>query len=988
MLDGPWRFRLDSEDRGRTERWFEASGPPEGASAACPHPEARPVWCFQSFEAPPALAGSLCIDLLPDTVTAWLNGKELQTSGSNLSGTCYQVDGILVEGQNTLAIRVSDAQGPLPPVVRLEHLPAERLDSVFIQPDIRRRRLTVTVETTAPGRVQLRIDGTENETTVETTGPGPVKALVEFPEFDFWSPRTPTLYTLQAAFQQEGAAVDQLSVRFGMREFTVKERRFALNNRPTALRGVWLDAHSPALRDVNGLKGIKAAGFNLIRARGALLSSSWLDACDELGLFVWFEPMLTELDAVDTILPGRVRPYRSHPSFVAISLPAGLAEIPECIRSIRADDPSRLLLLPGDHDSSTPASIVRPYHDTPEPCDNLTVFIPSPSERAFEHHCQRNGSTDRLVMFGEAGVRGFASDADTLKSLMNARGLEAVFGTTESFQTAIVAAQSENLRTQIDAMRGNAKASAYCLHLPGTYFNEPDTGPLRQTVRLGQVPLRLVVECDRTNIAPREEVRVKVSLVNDLRVEGRADLSVQVVGPTKQVLWKKRRSVRITKGGDELWSGNLAASGTTGEHRIVARLLQGMNRVAETTIPLHVMERVEGVTPVFVGLPEDSPHERPLYREVQRPSDRPPVFIVPAMANTIRAYPSDYLADVIGEVAAGAVAIVFSPPDDWNDMADAVGEDTLTATSVPVLGGACGVYHYAKRHPVFDGLPIRSLLGAAYRNVLPLKAFIEEGEQDICGCLDANALNDPNSANPWRSNILVKRHGEGRIIYTHFRLLENLGQDPIAARILRNLVAYAASRAVPAEAPPFVERRALRWLKQEEPRTRRWMVLGAFPNFGEAGHDTASPPEEAIDLAAIYPGWYRAISWTRCYTTPQDDHLLHFSAATSPGGVAFTEDDYGTAYAYAEFTHAHRDAVFVYVVERNPVKLWLNGRLLFESRGKTNEGERPIATVDAMLRQGKNTVLLKVSKVPGPIVGSVDFEAKDGRPLELRWGRG
>ena len=41
-----------------------------------------------------------------------------------------------------------------------------------------------------------------------------------------------------------------------------------------------------------------------------------------------------------------------------------------------------------------------------------------------------------------------------------------------------------------------------------------------------------------------------------------------------------------------------------------------------------------------------------------------PVHVIPPLANTIRAYPDNDLAQVLAQVRGGAVAVFFGPPDD------------------------------------------------------------------------------------------------------------------------------------------------------------------------------------------------------------------------------------------------------------------------------------------------------------------------------------
>lgn len=1000
VLDAPWQVYPDPADKGRGEGWHLPGGMPAShmaATATCS--DGHPVWGFLSFEAlSPAPYAELVFDCLPDGAEVWTNGVRL---GSGAGGpAAFVVAPHLSPELNSLAVRLpqhcSEASRLLTGSigVSLDCRPQAHIEEVFVQPDIRRKRLTVIVQANAAGSVHLAIEGTPFATSVDGTGEGPLRTLLDFPEFECWEPRRPISYTLRVTLSDAaGEEMDRITTRFGMREFTVKERRFALNSRPCVLRGAHLQLDMPADALTERLEQLKSVGFNAVRIHAPALPEAVLTRCDHLGLLVWF-------DAVAPLLPGAVEAAvargRNHPSLVMITLPVEHNQA-EAVASFRALDPSRLLLLPRAEQQAT-GLYVRPYHEALEPCDRIRAFAPGLSDRAIEQHLEHNAATDRLVIVAEFGVDPAAFQGDGLAAAYRARGRGAGFGSAEHFAEALQEAQAQAISAQLDAVRSNARVAGYFLHVPFELSASraasdvgADAGSLPsilQALRYALVPLRLVIECERTNIHPREETRVRVRLVNDQRVEGRADLSVQVVGPTRQVLWKKRRAVRITKGGDELWTGNLAASGSAGEHRIVARLLQGMNRVAETAVPLVVQQPIAPVE-CSVGLPPDAPIARTVHRLARKPAGRPHVYLVPRMANTVRAYPGEFVATVLGEVAAGAAAIICSPPDDWNDLAAALPDGVGIATSRPVASSRAGVYHYARRHPAFDGLPGRTLLGPAYRYAAPLRAFEEAGEEDVAGCLDADRLlgfAEDSSASPWGTTVLVQRLGEGRLIFTHLRLLENLDKDAVSARLLANLMDYYGRRAMPAEDGPQIDPTVNRWFMREQPALRRWMVLGPFPNFGASGHDTAFPPEAGVDLDAVYPGWYSALAWRSWFTTPEDCYALDLGAVAAPGGVPYTEDDYGTVYAYAEFNCPQREAVHLSLPIQHDLKVWLNGRLYLDSRA-VDGGGGDETTVAAMVRQGKNTLLVKASKGPGPLVVSCTIEAQDGRPLGIKWWR-
>jgi hypothetical protein len=332
---------------------------------------------------------------------------------------------------------------------------------------------------------------------------------------------------------------------------------------------------------------------------------------------------------------------------------------------------------------------------------------------------------------------------------------------------------------------------------------------------------------------------------------------------------------------------------------------------------------------------------------------------------------------------------VFGPPDDWNDFAAHV-EPSLKATSRDAVGAFLGIYHYAKLHPVFEELPARGLMRQPYRNVVAPKTFAETGDEDICGTFDTTPIASGSymlgDASWWGNDILVKRLGAGRIVFTHLRILEHLGEDPVADRLFVNMVKHFARRSVPSIDAPPLSQYSIDWLHTEHrDRTRLWMTIGMFPNWGDAGHHTAYPPEARIDLDATYPGWYGPISWRRWHSRAVDDHVIDLQEAFAPVYEYYPRFDYGTGYAYAEFYCDQRQDVEVKLGVQDATKVWINSSLVFENQEHCPHKVLETFDVPGFLRQGKNTVLVKVSKIPGEFRFALDLASTGNEPLKVRW---
>ena len=99
---------------------------------------------------------------------------------------------------------------------------------------------------------------------------------------------------------------------------------------------------------------------------------------------------------------------------------------------------------------------------------------------------------------------------------------------------------------------------------------------------------------------------------------------------------------------------------------------------------------------------------------------------------------------------------------------------------------------WAKRHPIFEGLPSGGLLDYTYyRELIPDLFFPNLGQEQappaeaVAGAVKASQ--------DYSSGLMVAVYnlGEGRFVLNTLRIRENLGTHPAAERLLRNMLNYA-----------------------------------------------------------------------------------------------------------------------------------------------------------------------------------------------------
>ncbi|OQB86458.1 MAG: Beta-glucuronidase [Planctomycetes bacterium ADurb.Bin126] len=152
---------------------------------------------------------------------------------------------------------------------------------------------------------------------------------------------------------------------------------------------------------------------------------------------------------------------------------------------------------------------------------------------------------------------------------------------------------------------------------------------------------------------------------------------------------------------------------------------------------------------------------------------------------------AEAMARLTQRVRQGATAI-FLTPAVFSDGKDATALLPLERKG-RLMNLPSWLYHkdeWAKDHPVFAALPAGGLMDyLVYRDIIPDTVFAD---------LDAPAeavAGANNAAVGYSSGLLVAvyRVGQGRIVLNTLRVRENLGANPVADRLLLNMIRYAQS---------------------------------------------------------------------------------------------------------------------------------------------------------------------------------------------------
>ena len=613
-----------------------------------------------------------------------------------------------------------------------------------------------------------------------------------------------------------------------------------------------LVAHDPDLPRQD-LIHCKATRHNMIRSFGGQTPRYQIELCDEIGLLVYQEHAAAWRMEPSPQLPERfrrsvqamVKRDRNHPSIVIWGMlnethqgpvyDQALAGLPY----VRELDDTRVVLLNSGDFAGTGKSIadskleewedtlldVHPYKTVPHRADVIQEL--------------RTLDKDGKPIFHSEGGIGSAIDvvrltrhyeqlgsADCEDAAVVRRGLEQftadwerwnlgdTFANPEDYFHQCIAWMAELRKLAANALRANPNLIAHNI----TGLVDPSTtgeGMLSSTFRELKpgvidamfdafAPLRWCLFVEPVQVFCGRAVRVEAVLANeDALSPGDYPVRFQIVGPRNVSVFDRTETVTISdsKSGAEpkfalpVLDEQLVIDGPPGKYRFFATF-QKNAAAAGGDVEFYAAEAAalpEIETDVLLW-GEDATlanwlEANGVATRQFDPSENGSRNVI-LVGATPPAAKAGAFRELAKQIARGSHAVFLSPG------VFAEGDDRARWLPLTNKGEVVGLtvmlYHkddWAKNHPIFEGLPAgRVLEHTFYREMLSGTAF---SGQDAPSEAVAGAI---NTCLGYSSGLTVAVHdlGAGRFTLNSLRIRENLGSDPVAERLLRNMLNHAA----------------------------------------------------------------------------------------------------------------------------------------------------------------------------------------------------
>ena len=774
------------------------------------------------------------------------------------------------------------------------------IKDVFIEPKIFNNTATFHMELkhagvkSSPAQIEVAIRSVRTESIIArmtktlNIKPG-IKELswtLNIPDAKYWSTDDPYLYRADISVAYDGRISDSWSSRFGMRKFTIRNKRFYLNGKPIYLKATFFeglyptklaypDSREMAMREI---KLAKEAGFNMIRPWRKPPPKMWLDLCDEIGVMTVgsmaiecmdfpFEsarlPGWAENEIRESILRDRNRTcVVQWELFNELKRPVLIQLLHPMSMLARKLDPTRMIL---DESGgwAQGASMFLPYeseptkfndiHAYPGPFVNDEIYTKLLLTGSKTHEQMREmGLKGRLPgknvipglmsFFSELGYGSLPDLVDNNKRFelignpivppavyhrrladehiqaLKDSGFDKIYPNLKQLCLDEQQIHGAANKRMVEAVRCNPAVKGYCIHalVAGDWiigaglldlWRNPKTYVYEGTKAANQ-PRIVAIRMFPRNVYADQGTKIEITGVNEL--DGiKGTLKLEIVSDENRTVFTKKISVNMVSGITQLLSEKFNTSSLKGTYTLKAQMTSEGLTIAHNEYSFDVFTAEQLAIPKKrIAVLDPSNSLKPFlerkgiaFEDFGAATDRSlAVFVSRTHATT---KDQGALFGQLREfVKSGGTAVYFQAGGTYVKWGTAGKASPLLPVNLRLkrgLGHWMGHPRFVKDHPLFDGLPSDCIMGQVYENVWPQHSLMDVEGETLAGTIGIDWFPDYDLDRRhyygpgdvwWGSDMAVAPVGKGKCILSQFRIVDNLGTDPVADKILFNLIQW------------------------------------------------------------------------------------------------------------------------------------------------------------------------------------------------------
>lgn len=380
-------------------------------------------------------------------------------------------------------------------------------------------------------------------------------------------------------------------------------------------------------------------------------------------------------------------------------------------------------------------------------------------------------------------------------------------------------------KRMIEATRSNKSIAGYCVHalVGGDWvigaglldlWRNPKTLVYDMTKEANQEQIVAIRILPR-NVYAEKGASLEITGISELETIA-TNISVRIISEIGKTVFSRNLKSDFESGISKLFSEELDTKQLKGNYTVNVIVTNSDGKVITsnsqpfdvfTTKQLQAPKAKVAVADITNNLQDFLKERNVEFENFNAETDKNTLVLVGKASRKNKAYRN--LAEEVKEfVKSGGKAVFLEVPGkpikrlhvggDLNEVEeDALPFGAEMHSPWVALGGWAGKSHIVTDHPIFKGLPTNIIMHGVYENVHPKTSMSKQKGKYIAGEIGYDHFpgmdimlrhyNGPGET-WWAADVLEAEIGKGKMLLSTMDILPHLGKDPVAEKLLFNLI--------------------------------------------------------------------------------------------------------------------------------------------------------------------------------------------------------
>ncbi len=404
------------------------------------------------------------------------------------------------------------------------------------------------------------------------------------------------------------------------------------------------------------------------------------------------------------------------------------------------------------------------------------------------------------------------------EALLQESGFKNIYPNMQRFYLDQQAIHGAANKRMIEAVRSNPEVDGYCIHalVAGDWilgaglldlWRNPKTDVYEGT-KAANKPQLLSIRAEPRNVYAEKGLTVSITGINELE-ETASNLAIVITAANGEIVYTKETSTHWKSGVSSLFKNKLNTANWEGNYIVSAKITTTDGIILnENTTTFDVFNKNQLQTPtVKIAVLDVNKTLSPFLKKagIKATTFSPatpisvPVFVTGAAP--VSTADKKRFEHLEGFVKKGGNVVYLEGTSEDSDGTSMI--FPFSTNAHPGVGLWTCIPHLVHEHPVFEGLPTNGMMRNIYENVWPkttlrdLKGKDSTPIETLVGTVAFDWFSKDHKMNYsgpgaswWGTDMAIVPYGKGSYMISQFKLLENLGKDPVADKIFFNIINF------------------------------------------------------------------------------------------------------------------------------------------------------------------------------------------------------